>query len=63
MPRVVATFAAQAGEPVRAEDLLLPIRVMKMVTGNHANCDCTTKVIHVQPGALTEAKKLLIELG
>ena len=62
MPGVVATVGAQAGQKVKAGDLLLTIEAMKMETGIHADRDATVKAVHVQPGGQIDAKDLLVEL-
>ena len=62
MPGVVATVAAQAGQKVKAGDLLLTIEAMKMETGLHADREATVKALHVSPGAQVDAKDLLVEL-
>ena len=62
MPGSVASVAVQAGQPVKAGDLLLTIEAMKMETGLHADRDAVVKAVHVQPGAQIEAHDLLIEL-
>ncbi|MCU9840573.1 pyruvate carboxylase [Ruegeria sp. WL0004] len=62
MPGVVATVAVQAGQKVKAGDLLLTIEAMKMETGIHAERDATVKAVHVQPGGQIDAKDLLVEL-
>ncbi|SDC34121.1 pyruvate carboxylase [Ruegeria marina] len=62
MPGVVATVTVQAGQEVKAGDLLLTIEAMKMETGIHAERDATVKAVHVQPGGQIDAKDLLIEL-
>ncbi|MCG6558318.1 pyruvate carboxylase [Ruegeria sp. 1NDH52C] len=62
MPGVVATVAVQAGQQVKAGDLLLTIEAMKMETGIHAERDATVKAVHVQPGGQIDAKDLLVEL-
>jgi len=61
MPGVVATVAAQAGNPVKEGDLLLTIEAMKMETGLHAERDAVIKAVHVQAGGQIDAKDLLIE--
>jgi pyruvate carboxylase len=62
MPGVVATVAVQAGQQVKAGDLLLTIEAMKMETGIHAERGATVKSVHVQPGGQIDAKDLLVEL-
>jgi pyruvate carboxylase len=62
MPGVVASVAVQAGQEVRAGDLLLTIEAMKMETGIHAERDAVIKQTHVSAGAQIDAKDLLIEL-
>ncbi|MBS0573520.1 MAG: pyruvate carboxylase [Proteobacteria bacterium] len=61
MPGVVATVAVQAGQKVRAGDMLLTIEAMKMETGIHADRAGTVKALHVTPGAQIDAKDLLVE--
>ena len=62
MPGVVASVGVQAGQKVKAGDLLLTIEAMKMETGLHAERDATVKAVHVQPGGQIDAKDLLVEL-
>ena len=62
MPGVVATVAAQAGQKVKAGDLLLTIEAMKMETGIHADREAAVKAVHVAPGQQIDAKDLLVEL-
>ncbi|MFV0515264.1 MAG: pyruvate carboxylase, partial [Jhaorihella sp.] len=62
MPGVVATVAAEAGQTVKAGDLLLTIEAMKMETGIHADHDATVKAVHVSPGTQIDAKDLLVVL-
>ncbi|MCB1343098.1 MAG: biotin/lipoyl-binding protein, partial [Pseudooceanicola sp.] len=62
MPGVVASVGAQAGQKVKAGDLLLTIEAMKMETGIHADRDATVKAVHVTPGSQIDAKDLLVEL-
>ncbi|MEO0389789.1 MAG: pyruvate carboxylase [Pseudomonadota bacterium] len=62
MPGVVASVAAQAGQPVKAGDLLLTIEAMKMETGIHAERDAVVKAVHVTAGGQIDAKDLLVEL-
>ncbi|MEM9500120.1 MAG: pyruvate carboxylase, partial [Pseudomonadota bacterium] len=61
MPGVVATVAVQAGQHVKAGDLLMTIEAMKMETGLHAERDAVVKALHVQPGGQIDAKDLLLE--
>jgi len=62
MPGVVASVGTQAGQKVKAGDLLLTIEAMKMETGIHAEREAVVKSIHVQPGGQIDAKDLLVEL-
>jgi pyruvate carboxylase len=62
MPGVIAQVSAQAGQKVKAGDLLLTIEAMKMETGIHADRAATVKEVHVAPGAQIDAKDLLVEL-
>ena len=62
MPGVVASVGVQAGQKVKAGDLLLTIEAMKMETGLHAERDAAVKAVHVQPGGQIDAKDLLVEL-
>ncbi|TLP44959.1 pyruvate carboxylase [Cohaesibacter sp. CAU 1516] len=61
MPGVVASIGVQAGQKVKAGDLLLTIEAMKMETGIHAERDATVKAVHVAPGGQIDAKDLLVE--
>ena len=61
MPGVVASVGVNAGQKVKAGDLLLTIEAMKMETGMHADRDAVVKTVHVQAGAQIEAKDLLVE--
>jgi len=61
MPGVVASVGVNAGQKVKAGDLLLTIEAMKMETGLHADRDAVVKAVHIQPGAQIEAKDLLVE--
>ncbi len=63
MPGVVATVAVQAGQKVKAGDLLLTIEAMKMETGIHADRDAVIKAVHVGPAGQIDAKDLLVELS
>ncbi|MCB1363114.1 MAG: pyruvate carboxylase [Rhodobacteraceae bacterium] len=62
MPGVVATVAAEAGQTVKAGDLLLTIEAMKMETGIHAEHAATVIAVHVSPGTQIDAKDLLVVL-
>ncbi len=62
MPGSIASVAVQAGQKVKAGDLLLTIEAMKMETGLHADRPATVKAVLVAPGAQIDAKDLLIEL-
>ncbi|WP_152047265.1 pyruvate carboxylase [Aureimonas psammosilenae] len=60
MPGVVSTLAVQAGQSVKAGDVLLSIEAMKMETALHAERDGTIEAVHVRTGDQIDAKDLLI---
>jgi pyruvate carboxylase len=60
MPGVVSTLAVNAGQPVKAGDVLLSIEAMKMETALHAERDGTVAEVLVRTGDQIDAKDLLI---
>ena len=60
MPGVVSTVAVNAGQPVKAGDVLLTIEAMKMETALHAERDGTIAELLVQAGDQIDAKDLLV---
>ncbi len=62
MPGSIASVGVQAGQELRAGDLMITIEAMKMETGIHAERDAVVKAVHVHPGEQVDAKDLLIEL-
>ncbi|WP_062111745.1 pyruvate carboxylase [Aureimonas sp. AU40] len=60
MPGVVSTLAVQAGQVVKAGDILLSIEAMKMETALHAERDGTVSLVHVRSGDQIDAKDLLV---
>ncbi|PYF01936.1 pyruvate carboxylase [Rhodopseudomonas faecalis] len=63
MPGVVATVAVQAGQDVKAGDVLLSIEAMKMETALHAERDGKIAEVLVSAGSPIDAKDLLIVYG
>ncbi|HEU0222240.1 MAG TPA: pyruvate carboxylase, partial [Paracoccaceae bacterium] len=63
MPGMVASVAVQAGQAVKAGDLLLTIEAMKMETSIHADRDGTVKAVHAPAGSSVDAKDLLVEFA
>ncbi len=60
MPGSIATVTVEAGQTVKAGDVLLSIEAMKMETALHAEADGTVEAVNVSPGAQVEAKDLLV---
>ncbi|CAG0979970.1 MAG: pyruvate carboxylase [Rhizobiaceae bacterium] len=60
MPGVVSTLAVNAGQPVKAGDVLLSIEAMKMETALHAERDGTIAEVLVRTGDQIDAKDLLV---
>lgn len=62
MPGSVASLAVKPGQKVRAGNLLLTLKAMKMEIRLHADPEATVAAVYVQPGNQVEAKDLVIEL-
>ncbi|PHS79664.1 MAG: pyruvate carboxylase [Rhodospirillaceae bacterium] len=62
MPGMVSSIAIEAGQTVKAGDLLLTLEAMKMETSLHAENDGVVKKVHVSAGSQVDAKDLLVEL-
>ena len=62
MPGVVASVVIEAGQTVKAGDLLLTIEAMKMETGLHAETDGTVEEVLVKAGEQIDAKDLLVKI-
>jgi pyruvate carboxylase len=60
MPGVVSMLAVEAGQAVKAGDVLLSIEAMKMETALHAERDGAVAEVLVSHGAQIDAKDLLI---
>ncbi len=60
MPGVISTVAVNAGQVVKAGDILLSIEAMKMETALHAEKDGTIAEVLVRAGDQIDAKDLLI---
>ncbi|MEX4008311.1 pyruvate carboxylase [Neoaquamicrobium sediminum] len=60
MPGVVSTVAANAGQTVKAGDVLLSIEAMKMETALHAERDGEIVEVLVKAGDQIDAKDLLV---
>ncbi len=60
MPGVVSTLAVNAGQEVKAGDVLLSIEAMKMETALHAERDGTVAEVLVKAGDQIDAKDLLV---
>lgn len=63
MPGVISTLAAEAGNEVKAGDVLLSIEAMKMETAIHADRDGVIAEVLVKTGDQIDAKDLLIVFG
>jgi len=63
MPGVVSSVGVNAGQAVKAGDVLLSIEAMKMETVLHAERDGTVAEVLVRPGDQIDAKDLLVVLG
>jgi len=63
MPGAIASVAVQAGQPVKAGDVLLTIEAMKMETSIQAPRDGLVEEILVSAGNQVGAKDLLIVLS
>ena len=63
MPGVISTLAVNAGQAVKAGDVLLSIEAMKMETAMHAERDGTIAEVLVRTGDQIDAKDLLVVYG
>jgi len=63
MPGVISTLAVNAGQAVKAGDILLSIEAMKMETALHAERDGTITEVLVRSGDQIDAKDLLVVYG
>ena len=63
MPGVISAIAVQAGQEVKAGDVLVSIEAMKMETALHAERDGKITEVLVRAGDQIDAKDLLIVLG
>jgi pyruvate carboxylase len=62
MPGKVSSIAVKSGEAVKSGDRLLSIEAMKMETAVYSPRDCMVQDVVVKPGAVVEAKDLLVVL-
>ncbi len=62
MPGTVSSVAVRKGQSVRAGERLLSIEAMKMETAVYSPRDTTVAAVHVAPGAIVEARDLLVTL-
>ena len=60
MPGVISTLGVQAGQDVKAGDVLVSIEAMKMETAIHAERDGTVAEVLVKAGDQIDAKDLLV---
>jgi pyruvate carboxylase len=63
MPGKVSSMAVKPGQAVKSGDRLLSIEAMKMETAVYSPREATVAAIHVQAGAVVEARDLLVVLG
>ena len=63
MPGVISAIAVQAGQDVKAGDVLVSIEAMKMETALHAERDGKIAEVLVKAGDQIDAKDLLVVLG
>jgi pyruvate carboxylase len=63
MPGVISGVAVQAGQDVRAGDVLLSIEAMKMETALHADRDGKVTDVLVRTGDQIDAKDLLVKFA
>jgi pyruvate carboxylase len=62
MPGKVSSVAVRAGQAVKAGERLLSIEAMKMETAIYSPHDATVAEVHVETGAVVEARDLLAVL-
>jgi pyruvate carboxylase len=62
MPGKVSSIAVKAGQVVKTGDRLLSIEAMKMETAVYSPRDASVGEIHVESGAVVEARDLLVVL-
>ncbi len=62
MPGKVASVSVRVGQTVKAGDRLLSIEAMKMETAIYSPRDTTVAEVHVEGGAVVEARDLLLVL-
>jgi pyruvate carboxylase len=62
MPGKIASIVVRPGQVVKAGDRLLSIEAMKMETALYSPRDAVVSAIHVQTGAVVEARDLLVTL-
>ncbi|MGL4489234.1 MAG: pyruvate carboxylase [Rhizobiaceae bacterium] len=63
MPGVISSLAVQAGQDVKAGDVLVSIEAMKMETALHADRDGKIAEVLVKAGDQIDAKDLLVVFG
>lgn len=63
MPGMVSSIAVNAGQTVKAGDLVLTLEAMKMETAVHAEVDGVVATVHVGAGEQVDAKDLLVEVS
>ncbi len=63
MPGVISALAVQAGQEVKAGDVLVSIEAMKMETALHAERDGKISEVLVKAGDQIDAKDLLVVFG
>jgi pyruvate carboxylase len=61
MPGMVVLVAVKVGQAVKKGEPLLSMEAMKMETMLLAERDATVHAVHVRPGAIIQAKDLLLE--
>jgi pyruvate carboxylase len=62
MPGKVSSVAVKAGQSVKTGERLLSIQAMKMETAVYSPRDAVVAEVDVEPGAVVEARDLLIVL-
>jgi pyruvate carboxylase len=63
MPGSVSSVAVEAGQTVKAGDILLTLEAMKMETAIHAASDGKIAEVLVKPHGQVDAKDLLIVMA